>query len=431
MQSSPEPAVAGPITDRQRLMLLTVAVAGHAIKHMFASAFFVLLPEIKAGLGLSNVQVGTLSTLRNIAGGLSNLPAGFGADRYAQSRPLILGVSIALTGVFGLALGLATNFGVAILASALMVAAITLWHPSAISWLSQQFAARRGLAISLHGTGGSLGEALGPLVVGALLGVLSWRTVLQGSAAPAVALGIAIWFILRSIPRSSGALSGLKEYVGSAGRLLVNRRLWLVLLFAGGFAGGQSVVMTFLPIYLREDLGFSSMRLGIYLSLAQVGGVGAQPLMGYLSDRLGRKAVLVPGLVMLGFAYLGLNMVPSGWPLVATVVLMGAFSFSLMSILLASAMDLVAGEVQAITVSLVFGMAVVVSGFAPAIAGVLADAYGVKSTFLLASGFALSAAVLALVTRWQRTDSPFQGTQGRTVGRSETETEKPAKLNRR
>ncbi|MEK7777263.1 MAG: MFS transporter [Chloroflexota bacterium] len=402
MQSRMEPAVAGPITDRQRLTLLAAVVAGHAFKHMLSAAFFVYLPEIKASLGLSNIQVGTLSTLRNIAGGLSNLPAGFGADRYAQSRPIILGVSIALTGVFGLVLGVATNYGVAILASALMVAAITLWHPSAISWLSQQYAARRGLAISLHGTGGSIGEALGPLVAGALLGVLSWRTVLQGSAAPAVALGIAIWLILRSIPRSGSALSGLREYAGSAGRLLLHRRLLLVLLFAGGFASGQSVAMTFLPIYLREDLGFSSMVLGVYLSLAQVAGVGTQPLMGYLSDRLGRKAVLVPGLVMLGVAYLGLNMVPPGWPLVVTVVVMGAFSFSLMSILLASAMDLVAGEVQAITVSLVFGMAVVVSGFAPAVAGIIADAYGVKAAFLLAAGFALTAALVAAVSRWQK-----------------------------
>ncbi|MFH1141147.1 MAG: MFS transporter, partial [Chloroflexota bacterium] len=302
MQSSPERAVAGPITDRQRLTLLAVSVAGHAFKHMFGSAFFVLLPEIKSGLGLSNIQVGTLSTIRNIAGGLTNLPAGFAADRYAQHRPVILGLSIALIGVFGLLLGLATNYGLAILASALMIAAITLWHPSAISSLSQRFSARRGLAIALHGMGGSVGEALGPLVAGSLLGVLSWRTVLQGSVVPAVAIGITIWLILRSIPRSGSALSSVREYLGSAGRLFTHRRLLLVLLFAGCFSGGQSVVMTFLPIYLREDLGFSSMGLGLYLSLAQVAGIGAQPLMGYLSDRLGRKAVLVPGLTVLGFA---------------------------------------------------------------------------------------------------------------------------------
>ncbi|MDO8749635.1 MAG: MFS transporter [Dehalococcoidia bacterium] len=402
MQSSMEPAVAGPITDRQRLTLLAAAVAGHAFKHMLSAAFFVYLPEIKASLGLSNIQVGALSSLRNIAGGLTNLPAGFAADRFAQHRPVILGLSIALTGLFGLLLGLATNYGFAILASALMIVAITLWHPSAISWLSQQFAARRGLAISMHGAGGSLGEAVGPLAAGALLGVLSWRTVLQGSFVPAVAMGIGIWLILRSIPGSDSALSSVREYIGTAGRLLLNRRLLLVFLFVGGFAGGQSVTMTFLPIYLREDLGLSSMGLGLYLSLAQVAGVGTQPLMGYLSDRLGRKAVLVPGLAVLGFAYLGLNLAPPGWPLVVTVVVMGAFLFSLMSILLASAMDLVAREVQAITVSLVFGSAVVVSGFAPAVAGIIADAYGVKAAFLLAAGFVLTAALVAAVSRWQK-----------------------------
>ncbi len=401
MQSSTE-AAAGAITSRQRLTLLATSVAGHAFKHMFASAFFVFLPEIKSGLGLSNIQVGTLSTIRNITGGLANLPAGFAADRYAQQRPIILGLSIALIGVFGLLLGLATSYGVAIFASTLMIVAITVWHPSALSFLSQQFAARRGLAIAMHGTGGSVGEALGPLMAGALLGLLSWRTVLQGSAIPAIAIGIIIWLILRSIPNSGSASSTVRAYLGTSGRLLLHRRLLLVLLFAGGFAGGQSVVMTFLPIYLREDLGFSSMTLGVYLFLAQVTGVGTQPLMGYLSDRLGRKAVLVPGLAFLGLAYLGLNLVTPGWPLVLTVLVMGAFSFSLMSILLASAMDLVSGEVQAITVSLVFGSAVVVSGFAPAVAGLIADSYGVKAAFLLGSGFELTAALVAALSRWQR-----------------------------
>jgi hypothetical protein len=80
---------------------------------------------------------------------------------------------------------------------------------------------------------------------------------------------------------------------------------------------------------------------------------------------------------------------------------MGAFLFPLMSILLASAMDLVEVGAQATTVSLVFGSAVVVSAFAPAIAGMLADSADTEAAFLFGAGLVLSASLLSAVTRWK------------------------------
>jgi predicted MFS family arabinose efflux permease len=81
---------------------------------------------------------------------------------------------------------------------------------------------------------------------------------------------------------------------------------------------------------------------------------------------------------------------------------MGAFLFPLMSILLASAMDLVAVGAQATTVSLVFGSAVVVSALAPAIGGMLADSSGTESAFMFGAGLVLTVSLLSMVTRWQR-----------------------------
>ena len=389
------------ITNGQRLTLLIVAVAGHGLKHMFNAAFFILLPEIKVGLGFSNTQVGTLSTFRGIAGGLANVPAGFVGDRFAKRRAEILSVTIIAVSVFAVALGLATNFWMAVIAASLLSVAISFWHPAAISSLSREFASRRGFAISLHGTGGSMGETLGPILVGALLGIISWRLVLQGSVIPGLVFGIAIWAFLRTVPTSTSSGVSMMGYLGSVSALLRNGKLLLVLIFAAGFAGGQSTILTFLPIYLDEDLGASSVTIGLYLSLAQVGGIVSQPLIGFASDRLGRKLILAPSLAMLGLSFVGLSIVPSGWLFGLVVLAMGAFLFPLMSILLASAMDLVEGGAQATTVSLVFGSAVVVSAFAPAIAGILADSADTEAAFLFGAGLVLSASLLSAVTRWK------------------------------
>ncbi|MBI2855927.1 MAG: MFS transporter [Chloroflexi bacterium] len=402
MQRHKEMAIPGTeeITRRQRLTLLIVAVAGHGLKHMFNAAFFILLPEIKAGLGLSNTQIGTLSTFRGIAGGLANIPAGFAGDRFAKRRAEILGGSIVLVSAFAFALGLATNFWVAVIAASLFSVSITFWHPAAISSLSREFASRRGFAIALHGTGGSIGETLGPILVGSIVGIIGWRLVLQGSVVPGLMAGLVIWSLLRAIPAGKSSESSIQAYVGSIAAIFRNGRLLLVLIFAAGFAGGQSTVLTFLPIYLDEDLGASSVTIGLYLSLAQVGGIVSQPLMGLASDRLGRKLILAPSLAILGLSFVGLSAAPSGWIFGLVVLLMGAFLFPMMSILLAAAMDLVGEGAQATTVSLVFGSAIIVSAFAPTVAGVLADSRGTEAAFVFGAGLVLSASFLSAVTRW-------------------------------
>ena len=389
------------LTAGQRRTLLVVAVAGHGLKHLFNAAFFVLLPEIKTGLGLTNSQIGILSTFRNVLGGITNIPAGYAGDRLSAHRAEILGGSIIFLGIFALALGVSTTFWMAVVFAGLFNVAITFWHPSAISSLSKEYESRRGFAIALHGTGGSVGETLGPLLAGTLIGIVGWQMVLRGSVVPGIIAGILIWLILRSIPTRSGEVQGQGSYLDSLKGLFRNRRLLLVLAFAGGFVGGQSAFLTFFPIYLRENLEVSSFTVGFYLLLANVGGIASQPLMGYVSDRVGRRAILSPSLAILGVCFLLLPAVPGGWPLAAVALVMGAFLFPLMAILLAAGVDLVEPGAQATTVSLVFGSALIVSSIAPAIAGRLADAYGIEAAFALGAGIVLATSFLSFVTRWR------------------------------
>jgi MFS family permease len=152
-------------------------------------------------------------------------------------------------------------------------------------------------------------------------------------------------------------------------------------------------------------LGYSSFSTSVFLFLAQVAGIVVQPIMGYASDRFGRKAVMVPSLLILGSADAALSVVPDGWALILTVVVMGAFLFSLMSIFLAAASDLVGASAQATIVSLVFGAAVAVAGILPTIAGSLADALGnIQVAFVCAGVVVLCAGILGIVLKWQPSD---------------------------
>ncbi|MYD36908.1 MAG: MFS transporter [Dehalococcoidia bacterium] len=401
------------LTRGQRQTLLITAVAGHGIKHLMNAAFPVLLPEMKTALGFSNTQIGILSSARFFAGGLANFPAGYIADTFTKLRAIVLGLSIAGIGIAYFLAGITTSFWLITIITSLMVVSISLWHPAAIGSLSRNFTSRRGFAISLHGTGGSVGEAAGPIVAGVLLGFFTWQFIFQGAIVPALILGFVIWFVLRRVPADISQATSFGDYAVGLRTLLSNRRLLLVLLFTGGFAGAQATMYTFLPIYLREDVSLSPGTVGLYLSLLNLPGLASQPAMGYLSDRWGRKAVLTPAMASLGVFYLVLGVVPGtsnlllgfevpgGIELVATILAAGLFFYPMMAIFLASASDLAPADVQSTTVSLVFGVATLVGFLGPLAAGVIADTYSLQATFYFCATLVLTAAFVSAVTRWE------------------------------
>ena len=384
-------------TEPKDMVLGTVLVLGHAVKHIFNAGFFIVLPELQLQLGLSNAAVGTLVTIRNAGSGLANMPAGYIADRYSDRWPVILAISIALVGVFHFLMGTTSTYWLLVLTATLAGISISFWHPPAIAALSQRFASRRGFAISMHGSGGSIGEALGPITVGLLLSIFFWNTVVQSGIIPALAMAVTVWIVLRGLRGSPGRPASFKMYVYAVVRLSRYPGLVTVLFITGGYSAIQGILVTFLPVYLRVDLGYSSLVTSAFISGSQVMGIVSQPLLGLLSDRYSRKAVLLPGLLGLGIAVSVLPFAGTGLSLFLVVVFMGLFSYPLMAVLLAAAMDVTGSEIQATTVSLVFGAAIVFSAISPAIAGWLADTYGVKSAFLLAAGIVFTVLAFAAI----------------------------------
>jgi FSR family fosmidomycin resistance protein-like MFS transporter len=380
--------------DLHPTVMASVLIAGHAVKHLYNSGFFLILPEIARALNLSNTSVGFLNTARSFAGSGSNLPAGFIADRFSNRWGRILGAAMIVIGIFQFIMGSADAYWPILLCAMVVSAAISFWHPPAIAALALRFSSRRGLAISLHGSGGSIGEALGPVVVGALLGILTWQAILQLSLLPAVLAGLVVWFLLRNTSgHPSGAVS-LRAYVGGLLQFIRNPHLALIFVSVGAFSMSQAATNTFLPIYLRNELNYEPIVAGGYLFLGQVAGIVSSPVLGHVSDRVNRRAVLVPSLLLLGIGSFALSVVPEGPALMVTVAWIGAVMFPLTSLFLAAAMDRVGAATQATAVSLVFGIGTLFGSLSPTIAGLLADGFGVRAAFHWGGAIALVAAIL-------------------------------------
>ena len=389
-----------PEMRRGRVLLACTVVLGHAIKHIYNSGLqTILLPEIKIGMGLSATQLGTLAFSRQMTGWVTTVGAGYLGDRFANRASLMLAISMILMGVSYFLAGRAPTY-VLMLASMLLIGiGPSMYHPPAMGALSRRFPDKRGFMISLHGTGGSAGEVLGPLVAAGALIYMMWREVLQISLMPAIFAAFLIWAMMRSVPGEVPGSASTRDYFRAIAGLFRKGRLAILVLVTALRSMGQSAVMIFLPVYLREDLEYSAGTVALFLALAQVVGIVVQPAMGWLSDRFGRKIVLVPALTAMGLLSAVLAVAEPGPQLVLTIIALGAFLYSLHTIMIAAAMD-IAGEdeVQSTIVSLIYG-ASFIGTLSPVFAGVIADSYGTHIAFVYGGAVVLLGTLILALTK--------------------------------
>ena len=392
-----------PEIRKGRNRLAATVILGHAIKHIYNSGLqTILLPEIKLGLGLSATQFGTLAFSRQLMGWGTTVGSGYLGDRFANRAALMLGISMTLMGISYFFAGSAPNYWVMLIAMLLVGIGPSMYHPPAIGALSRRFPDKRGFAISLHGTGGSVGEVLGPLVTAGALTMLMWRQVLQISLFPAILAGFLIWSMMRSVPGEVAGTGSTSDYFRSIATLLRKWRLVLLVVVTAVRSMGQAAIMIFLPVYLREDLEFSAGTVAIYLAMSQAVGMFAQPAMGYFSDRFGRKVVLIPSMTAMGLLFFALSFADTGYQLILTILALGTFLYSLHTIFIAAAMDVAGEEVQATVVSLIYG-ASFLGTLSPVIAGIIADNYGIEKTFLYGGAMILLATLILALPRLPKT----------------------------
>jgi MFS transporter, FSR family, fosmidomycin resistance protein len=385
-----------------RVQLAAAVIGGHALKHLYLSGMqSIILPEIKIAFGLSGTQLGTLAAIRQVSGWASTMGSGYLGDRFSSKTGLMLAISLSLMGFAYFLVGISSTY--ALLFGALFLAGIgpSMYHAPAIGALSRRFPDKRAFAISLHGTGGSVGEVLGPITVSSLLVLLSWQGVLRLSLLPALIGAFLIWRLIGNLRLEEGSAESFRDYLEALGKLLRNKALALLVLVTALRSMGQSAVVIFLPVYLREDLGYTAATVGLFLSSAYLVGIGSQPLMGYLSDRIGHKRVLVPAMLSLGGLFVLLAAADGTLQLALTVVALGAFLFSLHSIFLSAAIAAAGDEVQSTTVSLMYS-ASFIGTLSPILAGAVADELGTQSVFLYAAALVFAATAVFALTRLPR-----------------------------
>ena len=306
--------------------LVTIA-GGHAVHDTFTAFLAPLLPRFVEKFSLSNTAAGLLSTFLQIPSLLQPV-IGHLADRTTLRWIVVLGPAVTATAMSFL--GWAPTYAVLailLLLAGLSVAAFHATAPVAVGFLSGK---QLGRGMGYWMVGGELGRTIGPLVVVSALAVLSLQS-MAFLALAGIAASIVMHYRLRDVAlRSRG--DGEQIHWRPAVRAMSG----LMIVLAGLIAVRSMMMMSitiFLPIFLTDE-GSSIWLAGAALSIVEAAGIAGALAGGWLSDHVGRKAVLVFGHIAAPTALL-LFIAAEGWVRIALLPVIGFTLLAIPPVLLA------------------------------------------------------------------------------------------------
>ena len=394
MAMAPAPALA-EIRPTRSLVLLSVA---HAVNHAHAVVLPLIFLRIIDEFDVGAESIAFLAAIGNLSSGLVQLS-------YAQltrmvSRRRLLGAGGLLFGGGFVAQAFATGFLSFAIPNVLSRIGGSPQHPVGNGLLAEQFPTRRrGFAISAHIAGGNVGTVFIALFGVPLLAALDWRGTSVALGLLTVVISLAVLALIRERGTDRAAAIADGSVRVALGRVVSDRDLrWLLLTAVlGGGGRGLGVVNLFVLLYLSRVLLLPEATYGLMYGALIVFSVPMPLLAGWLSDRYGRKPLIVGAYVggaigFIVFLLAGSNLTG----LWLGIVVMGLFSFAESPQLQALLADISPPSIRDASYALYFTLAFGVGSLWVAVYGLVieqaGEATGVPIIFgLMAVAFVLAA----------------------------------------
>jgi MFS family permease len=271
-----------------------------------------ILPLYLVTFGASSTVIGAVMAVFTVSTTVMRIPVGMLIDRVGR-KPFLLG------GVFLFGAG---NFGYLWAPSILMMLPFRVLHgmgwsgcTTAIATLSADIVPlkRRGELMGYAGMASSLAGALGPVIGFALFQRFDYPGVFLGAGA---LLGVSFLVGLPVPERKPGGPQAAPQR-GWLDTIVVKETLPTALAVAF-LSFGHGGILTFLPLHALQ-IGLSNP--GIWFAIYAGTVLASRPVAGPISDRVSRRAVIIPGLLLnfAGICLLALSFSPS-WLMVAAAV---------------------------------------------------------------------------------------------------------------
>ncbi len=373
-----------------------IITAAHGLTHWYPATFYLLLPLIGKELGLSFSQIGLVMTCQYAAGAIANIPGGMVVDTVGR-KGFLMALSLFWVGFPYLLIGFTHSYVLLLLCMSLVGIGNNLWHPTAIPTLANKYPERKGLVLSIHGMGGNVGDALAPLAIGSLLTVLTWREIVMVNVLPGLLMSGLIVLFLGSVTlgrkkkvvvTEDAANSGqtVKEYLAGLKDLLKNRNLIYLSVSSAFRAMTQNALLTFLPVFLAYEMHYNPFWVGLCMFMMQAAGFAASPIAGHLSDKMGRRRIIMTSMAMTATVLLFMAFAGRSPLFVFFIAILGFFLYAIRPVLQAWLLESTPRNMGGSSIGILFAVQAAGSAVSTLIGGLLADRYGLMSTFYFLAG---------------------------------------------
>ena len=393
--------------DRPRLTLGLLSTA-HAAIHAQSALMPLVYAAVIVEFGLTASDIGIFIAITTAVGGTMQLAYGFLTR--VVGRPILIGGGQLVFGAGLLVSGLAQSIGQLLGSISIARIGASPQHPVGNAVLSDAYPAeRRGFAISAHIAGGNVGTILAPIIGGALLLAVGWHATLALFGIPALVIGGLILFLVREDHAAYRQRALASGSVWEQLRTVVGRRdLRLIIAASLIAAGGRGldIVAPFMVLYLSGPLGFDQATVNLLYALLLVGAVIGPILAGVLSDRYGRRPVLVTYYVLSAIGIVAFTAAGANLLLLVPLLLpFGTAVFSESPVLQAYLADRATGPLRDVAFAVYFTFAFGIGAFWAFVIGSIVGTFGYPVAFGVMAASYLAAALLLVAIR-ERASGP-------------------------
>jgi len=390
--------------------------AGHAVKHFYQQAFLLLIPSFKNTMRLNDVQVGLFGTARTISSSTMNIPAGIMADLWRNKVGFLLAGSLICLALGYLLIGLTSLYWVVLIGVAITGIGTSLWHAPAFGTLGAMYPNKRATALAIHRFGGSIGDSISPIVMGVILsGIalgniewegLSWRSAALILVIPATLSALAVLFFYGKTIGVEKVKNNIRisEYVITVKSLFRNATILSMVSLSSVRAMAHNGLNIFLVLHMSETLNFSEFKIGYHMALLTAFGIISGPLLGLLSDKIGRRIIISIGLSSISLMVFLLLLFNEGFGFAAILACLGIFLYSINPIMLATALDATPIGAEASTTAMMFTGPAIFGALSPIIAGYIRETYGMNAVFTYIGIIVAFVALCSLIVPIRKTN---------------------------
>jgi len=386
---------------------LFLCVAGLSCFFSYNLVRMPVLSMFAESLGATPQMIGVVVAASTMTGVFLKLPMGILSDIIGRRLLLIVG-AIAF-GVTPFVYILIDNLHTLLLLRLAHGLATAVFAPIALATAASIFAERRGVGIGWYTASTQTGSLLGPMAGGFFLDYAEFSDAFITAGSIGL-LGLFLVFkmhtnktdVVPANPRKSFDVGEMFALMSVGAQTVLRNHLVLAASVAGmSKMVSTGVLMAFLPLY-GFSIGLNGTQVGFLFGVQSVISLGAKPLLGTISDKIGRQPLILMGLV---FCAVAMACIPFFEQFLVLLILAGMFGFGDASVMTSSA-ALVGDSVPPHFVGSAMGVYGTLSDIGhasgPIMGGILIATIGYPAAFLAAGGvFIFAITHIGIVMRYQ------------------------------